>query len=427
MTWLQRYRLRSFLQSSFWILPVTCLLAALLIAPLLRWLDQETRWAWFHFSPDGARAVLGALASSMLTFIIFVLSSMLVVVQLASAQLTPRIIALVFAQRLSKVALGIFSFAYTYTLAALGRVEDTVPQLPVAVAVLSNLVCIAIFFIFVYHLGTGLRPIAVLLRVANEGRAVVESVYPQPFDPAQPAKERTGDRLPPEACVIPYDQAAGVVLAFSPREIVALARQADLVVELVPQVGDFIAKGDPLFRVIGGRDPWKNHAFRQCVAIGPERTLEQDPRFAFRIMVDIANKALSPAINDPTTAVLALDQIHRLLHYVGKRQLDPGEVPDADGKPRLFCGTPDWTDYVCLAVSEIRQYGASSLQVARRLRAMLEHLIRVLPQARREPLQQELNLLHRAVKRGFSDEEDRVRADVGDYQGVGGSEGSRTV
>jgi uncharacterized membrane protein len=185
-----------------------------------------------------------------------------------------------------------------------------------------------------------------------------------------------------------------------------------------------VARGDPLFRVRCGGRPVEAGALRSSVAIGPERTMEQDPRFAFRIMVDIANKALSPGINDPTTAVLALDQIHRLLMYVGKRRLDAGQSRDAHGRLRLCYGTPDWIDFVSLAVTEIRHYGASSMQVTRRLHILLEHLLRVLPEARKAALQQELALLQRATQRAFADEEDRARAAVGDLQGIGSSESS---
>jgi uncharacterized membrane protein len=183
-----------------------------------------------------------------------------------------------------------------------------------------------------------------------------------------------------------------------------------------------VDQGDELFRVYGGARPIDPAALRGCVAIGDERTLEQDPRFAFRILVDIAIRALSPAVNDPTTAVLALDNLDSLLLQIGRRRLDEGLVRDPDGKPRLVYGTPDWPDYVILAVTEIRHYGAGSVQIDRRLRAMLEHLIRELPEPRRPALAAELALLGSAVERGFRDEEDRKRAAVGDYQGVGGSD-----
>jgi uncharacterized membrane protein len=180
-----------------------------------------------------------------------------------------------------------------------------------------------------------------------------------------------------------------------------------------------VARGDPLFRLRHGGRPIDAGALRDCVAIGSERTLEQDPRFAFRIMV---NKALSPAINDPTTSVLALDQIHHLLMYVGRRRLDAGEARDAQGRLRLCYGTPDWIDFVSLAITEIRHFGAGSIQVARRLQAMIEHLLTVLPEARKAALRQELSLLRHSIQRNFPDEEDRARAQIGDLQGIGSSE-----
>jgi uncharacterized membrane protein len=137
--------------------------------------------------------------------------------------------------------------------------------------------------------------------------------------------------------------------------------------------------------------------------------------------VDIANRALSPAVNDPTTAVLAIDQLERLLRFVGTRQLDPGMIYDNNDNLRLIIPAPKWEDYVSLAVSEIRLYGANSIQVPRRLRAMLEYLIESLPAPRAPALRKELQLLDKAVKREFQDAADLERVTTGDRQGVGGS------
>lgn len=422
MTWIQRYQLRQFLRTSLLLFPMACLLAALVLAPVLRWLDQRMAWRALDFSPEGARAVLGAFTGSMLTFIVFVLSALLIVLQLASGQFSPRVIAQVLSSRPIKVILGIFTFSYVSTLAALSRVEDVVPQLPVAVAVVSNLACILLFFLFVQQVGSQMGPAAIMQMVAEETRSVIGSVYPRPYDPAAPQTVRTGVRSPSPLQVLDHTGPSGVVLGFSQADLVRIAGESDACVELVPQVGNFLARGDPLFRVTAARRPVNALALRQCVAVGAERTLEQDPRFGFRILVDIASKALSPGINDPTTAVLALDQVHHLLLEVGRRKLDDGEARDAEGNLRLVYRTPDWEDFVLLAISEVRHYGGGSIQVARRLRAMLDHLIRVLPEARQGPLRKELHLLHCAVERGFPDEEDRCLAGKGDYQGVGGTE-----
>jgi uncharacterized membrane protein len=216
-------------------------------------------------------------------------------------------------------------------------------------------------------------------------------------------------------------QKDGVVLAFDVSGLVSLAQSADCVIELAPQVGDFVAVGDPLFHIFG-RDSGAlpADALHNSIAVGQERTLEQDPAFAFRIIVDIASKGLSPAINDPTTAVLALDQIHHLLRDVGQRRLDDGRVRDKQGRLRLIYRTPDWGDFVELAVTEIRQFGGASIQVARRLRAMLENLVETLQEERATLLRQELELLDRSADRFFAEPEDRALAHVSDSQGVGG-------
>ncbi len=421
MTWEQRYRLRRTARTSLVLWAGLALLAALVVAPAVRWLDRETGWTVFAFSPDGARAVLGALAGSMLTFIVFVLSATLIVVQLASGQSTPRVIALVLESRGIKFALAVLTFTYAYTLAALGRVEDRVPDLHVSIAVFLNLACIVVFLMFVQRLASDLRPASLIRLVADRARQVFDQVYPLPYDPASPELSPGQKSRPTPTQVVEVSGRSGVVMAFGIADLVRLATEADAVVELVPQVGDFVAAGDPLIRVIGGPRPLAPAALRGSVAVGPERTLRQDPRFIFRILVDIASKALSPAINDPTTAVQALDQIEHLLLALGRRHLDDGRAHDRAGKLRLVYGTPNWPDYVILAVSEVRQFGAESLQVNRRLRAMLDHLLEALPDDRRPPLREELALLGSACDRSFQDEADRRRARIADFQGVGGS------
>jgi uncharacterized membrane protein len=153
--------------------------------------------------------------------------------------------------------------------------------------------------------------------------------------------------------------------------------------------------------------------------------MEQDPLFSFRIMVDIALKALSPAINDPTTAVLALDQIHRLLRAVGKRQLRGETIHDSQGRLRVIYRTPDWNDFVQLACHEIQMFGAGSIQVARRLRAMLDNLLATLPAHRHPPLEQEARRLALELERLYPQPDDLALARVPDSQGLGGSSGGR--
>jgi uncharacterized membrane protein len=262
--------------------------------------------------------------------------------------------------------------------------------------------------------------------LSKAGRRVFDEVYPSAWSASlseRPPQAR--EALAGPSRVIEYGSVSGTFLAFGAAELVEAARRADCVIELAPQVGDFVPRGDPLFRVYPADRDIDSAELMQMVAFGAERTLEQDPAFAFRIMVDIASRALSPAVNDPTTAVLAIDQLHRDLLYLGRRELSSGSATDDSGKMRLVYPTPQWEDFVALATNEIRLFGANSIQVARRLAAMLEHLAGALPEPRRPPLREELAMLERAVERAFPDERDRRRAHMGDLQGIGHSSPAR--
>jgi uncharacterized membrane protein len=424
MTWLQRYRIRHYVQTSIWIPPVLSTLAAIAAVRLLYWIQLDVGWE-SPVTADTARAVLGTMAASLFTAIVFVCTALLVAVQLVSAALTPRIIGIVFRDPITKFALTLLVFVFTFSLSALIRISSIVPLLTTHVAAYSCVVCLAVFFFLIDHLGRALRPSGALRAVAWLGRRVIESVYPQRLADlkagAAPETARAPDGEPTATIYNPTD---GVVLAFDEKGLLNLARRADCIIEMVPQVGDHVAAGDPLFRIYQGGTALPADALCQSVAVGQERTLEQDATFAFRIMVDIALKALSPAINDPTTAVLALDQIHHLLRKVGERNLDTGNVRDAAGRLRLVYRTPDWEDFVHLAVTEIRHFGCESIQIARRLRAMLENLIHTMPESRAKLLRHELTLLHRSAERFFSEPEDRALAEVSDFQGVGGKHGN---
>jgi uncharacterized membrane protein len=190
---------------------------------------------------------------------------------------------------------------------------------------------------------------------------------------------------------------------------------------VIPAVGDFVSKDDPLFALYGRAAAFNDGVLQAAVQFGTERTMEQDPTFSFRIVIDIALKALSPAINDPTTAVLAIDQLHRLLRQVGKRQLSDENFLDEAGRLRLIFRTPNWEDFVNLAFSEIRRCGAGNFQVARRLRAMIEKLMRTLPEHRHAALQQQLTLLDREIESQYSLPEDLALARGADSQGLGGT------
>jgi uncharacterized membrane protein len=420
MSWLLKYRIRLYVRNSLWILPTISIVVALLTARFLIAFEMAMGWRG-TVSPDTARLIMSTVAGSTFTLVVLVSSAMLLAVQLASAQLTPRIIALIYRNPAGKLAFAIFVFTFTFSVATLVRIEDHVPFIASHIAAYGFLISLALFIVFTDTVGKMLRPSSALRRVGIAGREVIRSVYPslrtaETKIPSAPKISRTQETL-----LIENDE-DGAVLAFDLNGLIDKAIKSNCTIELVPQVGDFIAAGDPLLRVFGDPNNLSETQLRNSVAIGHERTLEQDPMFAFRIIVDIASKALSPAINDPTTAVLAIDQVHHLLRDLGRRYLAEGQERDANGKLRLHYRTPEWEDFVQLGTTEIRQYGRDSIQVQRRLRAMLEDLMETLPPDRHPILQRELALLGTSLRRSFPDLDDQRLAESGDLQGIGGSD-----
>jgi uncharacterized membrane protein len=421
MRWIQRYRISTFVRSALWLVPLASMLLALLLTPLLRRIDQATDWTLFGFGLEGARALLAMLAASMLSLLVFVLSALLIAVQVASAQLTPRVIAATFLRSRSiKSTIGLVVFTFMLSVGVLGRSEESVLQLSTAICILASIASIAMFLFLVDSALKALRPVSVVAGVAAEGFKVLEDVYPHLLGTeVDRRRSRLASKPGPADRTIPHEGNSAVLIAADFGWLSAAGIEARGLVELVPRVGEFIAVGEPLFHLRGGAAGLDDGSLRAALAFGGERTLEQDPMFAFRILVDIAAKALSPAINDPTTAVLAIDQIHRLLRSAGRRHLDTEAMLDGSGAFGVAFHTPDWEDYVVLAVSEIRQYGRGSFQVMRRLRAMLENLIASLPEGHRPPLEVQLRMLARSVERDFPDAEDRESAAFADPQGLG--------
>jgi uncharacterized membrane protein len=432
MSWAFRKRVLSFLKSSLWVVPVLSTLAAFLSVPLLRVLDKSIDFHFFGYTSDGARAMASIVSAAMLSFVVLFFSVLLLTVQIASSSLSPRIISRPFRSRTLKASLGLFVFTLIYSMAVVGRgTKGDIGQLVTAMVVVLTIISICDFLFVVEHVSKQLRPATVMAEVAEEALRVIRTVYPLIIDEQDYTERGTGvGFLDLTARVVTHVGKPGVVQALDIGGLADIAIRNDCIVEVVPQVGDFVTSRDEVFRIYGQGVNIAAQELFQHLALERERTLEQDPAFAFRIIVDIASKALSPAINDPTTAVLALDQIQILLREVGSRRLDTGMVNDTCGTLRLVYRTPNWEDFVALAVTEIRQFGGSSMQVARRMRAMLEDLIPSLPAHRALALQRELALLKTTINHCFAIPEDRMRAESPDSQGLGGTPkrfGSRRV
>ena len=423
MNWKRFYSLRSYIRTSLWVVPFIAIPLELVATRVLHRLDGWFGWPFLGVGETGAQAMLNAIVTATLSFVVFTFGSLLVALQVASGQLTPRIIATILLRNnVVRYTTGLFIFTLLFAISAQNRMEGNVFQLVVFVAACLGILCFAAFLFLIDYAARLLRPISIVGLVGKAGLAVIESVYPEPsLGPNKPASQRSNLGKPDRT--IRHHGTSEIVLAVNIGELVARAHKSGGLVEFVPQVGDFVATDEPLFNLYGGAASLDDETLRSTVAFGPERTMEQDPTFAFRIVIDIALKALSPAINDPTTAVIAIDQLHRLLRKAGKQNLRTDEIQDKSGKLLVIFRTPNWEDFVHLAFTEIRHCGAQNMQIARRLRAMIENLIETLPKHRHPALQWELDLLDRDIEKYFRYPEDLGLAQVGDPQGLGGVSG----
>ncbi len=431
MLWNRQYIIKSYIRSSLWLVPFFAVLAFMVATRVAHgiggWLLRTERIdetsAFLGLSMAGARTMLETIVTINLSFIVFTFGSLLVAIQVAGGQYTPRIIATTLLRdNAIRFTVGYFVFTLLFTLRVLTRMGDeVVHQFNTFIGAMLGVVSIVVFLYLIDYAARLLRPVSLVQLVGKGGIAVIQTVYPKSIT----STCTVGSHGSPASPVRTVANAAtsGIVLAVDLKGLVAQARRANGVIEFIPQVGDFLATDEPMFRLYGGAGAIDDRQLQASVAMGSERTLEQDPTFAFRILVDIAIKALSPAINDPTTAVLAIDQLHRLLRHVGLRHVSREEICDEAGETRLIYRTPNWEDVVHLACTEIRHCGAGSIQITRRMHSMLENLMQTLPPNRHPELRKQLELLDRAIEGHYAFAEDRALARIADPQGLGGAVG----
>jgi len=434
LNWYRWYALKSYVMSALWIVPFVAVLIEMVLVRLSAavgdWLVASGTMSPATVLVDtgtaGVRSMLETIITATLSFLVFTFGSLLVAIQVAGGQYTPRVIATIFLRdNVVRSCVGLFVVTLLFAMRTLRLMGDTVHQLNTFLSASFGLLSIVTFLFLIDYAARMLRPVSIVARVGESGLAVIKSVYPE--QSSRPGTHEPSRKLAPPDRIVVHAGASGSVLAVNLKALVAQARHAGGIIEFVPQVGDFLAADEALFRLYGGASAIDERQLRAEVATGTERTMEQDPTFAFRILVDIAIKALSAAINDPTTAVLAIDQLQRLLRRVGLQDLRCDEISDQAGELRLILRTPNWEDFVHLACTEIRHCGAGSIQVVRRMRSLLENLMLTLPPHRHAELRQQLMLLDRSVDEHYRFPEDLALARIPDSQGLGGGLGVQPV
>jgi uncharacterized membrane protein len=421
------FRLRIWLSSAMWVPVLAADFAAVALGiglPILdeRLGDQES----LPLAGSSAQAIFGALAGGMITFTGIVFSAVFVAAQIQTSSYSPRLAArlrrdpIVIAGLALPTATAIYSL---FALAALGRQTneaggDFVPAATVICGLLLAVITLGVFVALVQRAFESTQIGGILRSLMRRGFAVIEEVHPRTAPSGGVAAPPTVDG---DAKELSHTGPPAVIAAVDRDALVRLARQTGGFVAVIPVVGEYLAPGRTVLRISGGHTDPDPALARRVFVLARQRTIDQDPAFALRMLVDIAIRALSPAINDPTTAVQALDRIESLLAELAPRHPGPSLLVDDDGSPRAIVPAPGWTAYMELGLMEIRRFGAASPQIVRRLNALYDRLSEIAAESERPRIELERRLLARAVMDTFPDEQERAIVEQPDRLGLGGA------
>ena len=414
--------MKSPMRVSTWAIPLSYALAATVAGMIVPRIEMPA----FHgltstVSVPAAMAIYSSIATGMLALTGIVFSLAFVMIQFSATAYSPRLVLWVSRDPFMWHAVGVFTATSLYAIAALAWVDRSgsgkVPLISSLVVIGLLLSSVTMFVGLIQRIGL-LQINRMLNFTGDQGRKVIEAIYPRLDAPAPAVSPGDFQGLAVTQTVF-HRTRPEVIQALNTVSLVGLAKESRAIIEMLAAVGDTVVDSTPLLRVFGARQTIDEGKLINAFEMGDERKFEQDPKYAIRLLVDIAIKALSPAINDPTTAVQALDQIEDLLLRLGSRRLEMGEFRDREGQLRLVVPYPTWEDFLRLALDEIRYYGAQSVQVMRRMKALVRDLSSRLPEERRAELRHWEERLQATIARSFEDVEEKLEASVEDRQGLG--------
>ncbi|MEU8503956.1 DUF2254 domain-containing protein [Streptomyces brevispora] len=420
--------LREHLRETFWFAPALTLVCAIVLwfvaseidKQLIVYLQNEQAYDEIKdllSIAEDTQTIVVTISSAMMTFIGVVFSISLVAVQMASGQLTPRVVRIFVRSRISKLTLSVFLATFVFSLLVLSSYESEkdprlVTSVPFVQSVLTAVLVGLSLLLFIAYVSSTLRLMQVgpvVDRITRDSFRVLGRM-PSGLPQEGPITAETGQFV--------HEGRAGVLRDVNVARLVRAARQQGVVLRLIPRIGDFVVPGTPVLAVHGGSAP-PRRALRYTVSVGVERTLHQDLAFGLRQLSDIALRAVSPAVNDPTTAVQCLDRIVQFLTALVDLPLGAVHHRDREGAVRLVQDVPGWADLVDLGFEEIRRCAVNSPQVTRRLLAGIDDLALLAAPDRQKPLIRHRALLVQAVERTVPDAAEREFALLPDRQGIG--------
>ena len=412
-----------------WLIPASYVTIATVCAFVLPRLERAYSGDFaLKISISSAQAVLSTAAAGMMALTAIVFAVAFVVVQFSAIAYSPRVVLLFARDRTLFHTLGIFIATFIYSLWTLAWIDragsGSVPMFSVLLVGTLVIGSMLLFARLVERLND-LQINNVLYAIGDSGREVIGAMF-QPSDERRrergaAAADRPDNALPASPPqVLRYSGPPRTITSFDIAGLVGHAQKAQCQIVMACAVGETLVEGTTLLEVQGAKAELPEEELVAAIHLAKERTFEQDPKYPIRLLVDIAIRALSPAINDPTTAVQTIDQIEDLLRRLGRSDLDVGQVRDASGILRLIYNVPTWEDYLALAFDEIRQYGAGSVQVMRRLRSAFISVAESMTDKERvDMVKRYLDHLDFTIDRSSFDQADRTAARQEDRQGIG--------
>jgi uncharacterized membrane protein len=423
------FRARLWLVDALWFPVLLANFTAIAMAMLLPELDKQIGSSdRLPLTLSSVQSIFSSMAGGMITFTGIVFSAIFIAAQIQTSSYSPRLAARLRRDPVIVGALALSSATATYALfalAAIGRssfVQNNGNSVPAATVLVGLILAVATLFQFAHLVQRAFESIqigGILRSLAKNGRRVIDDVHPHPDSGAA-----TAETTPPsgeQVATVQHAGKAGVIAAIDRRALVKVATSVGGIVEVVPQVGEFVSPRTTVLKVYGGSRALTEREATSIFVLARQRTIDQDPAFVLRMFVDIAIRALSPAINDPTTAVQVLDRIEAMLVELYERHPGPAYVADDNGAVRGYVHAPRWLDYFELGSTEIRRFGSSSMQVHRRLRAMHEHLLHIVGGPERDRILMELQMIEETASAVFEHPHELAIARQPDRVGIGGA------
>ena len=421
-------QLWSNLRSSFWFMPSLIVLLSVAFAVVMieadsagsdQWLAQWPRL--FGAGAQGARGMMSTIAGSMMTVVGVTFSMILVVLALASSQYTSRILRNFMRSRVTQVVLGIFAGIFTYCLIVLRTIRGGdegafVPNLAVFFGFVLALGGVGALMFFIHHIASSIQASSIIASVAEETIAVIDRLFPEKLGHG-PDEDDDGQMLRPLSGrnwrAVPAPQ-SGYIQSVNNAALLRLARDRKTIVRMEHGIGDFVVRNTTLASLALEDLPDQETiaALQDAFSISSYRTVEQDAAFGIRQIVDVALKALSPGINDTTTAVMCVDYLTAIMAQLAPRQI-PSSRRYEEGELRVIAIGPNFESLLAESFDQIRCNAIGNVAIMLRMLGALQTIASMTVRAdRRRSLRDQVQWITELAERTIESAHDRARIEA---------------